>query len=578
MAEQAADEEGLERARSETDQARLNEEADITDRQYQQSSQTSEQQQPLSRNPLNRPPTATRIQSLNSRALNGTGNGFPNLNHVQTNMTSGSTAKPYSVFTPGQKWFIVSLSALGAIFSPISTNIYVPAIPTLAAAFKVSTEKINLSVTLYLVFQALTPSIWGSAGDAFGRRPVFIACLLVYLLSCVGTALCPTNAYWLLMVMRFVQASGGSPLIAIGTGVVADIAMPQERGRYLGLFNLGTTVGPALGPLLGGVFAYTLGWRSIFWFLVIFCAAVLVPMVLAFPETLRSLVGDGSIPPPLLNCTPAALLRRKRELKEMQEKGETPEALDMHRAKFKPWASFLLFLEPDIALMFTWSSLYYAMWYALLTVFSSLLKTEYNASEIVIGLCYIPNGLGSGISGFATGRIMDVFYRREKKRVGGDHRHFPDEFRLERVRFMILPFHIGLLIASTTGLAWSMKAHAPIAVPIVLNFFVGIGTGFLTTTTIYGIDLFAGQGGAVTATFNLIRCALGAVTVSTVQLIVDRMGPGWCFVLLNGICLLGTPLVLIVLKCGPRWRKQRREKAKRKEVEMKEKEIAALPK
>lgn len=47
------------------------------------------------------------------------------------------------------------------------------------------------------------------------------------------------------MLMRVLQASGGSALIAIGTGVVADIAMPHERGRYLGLFNLGTTAGPA---------------------------------------------------------------------------------------------------------------------------------------------------------------------------------------------------------------------------------------------------------------------------------------------------------------------------------------------
>ncbi|WVR03902.1 hypothetical protein IAU60_000901 [Kwoniella sp. DSM 27419] len=519
--------------------------------------------------PATSPPARTTrsdLQPPDSNTVPGeprTDARFQDLQQVQTNRTTHS-GKPYSVFSDGQKWFIVIFSALGAIFSPISTNIYVPAIPTLARAFGVTTEKINLTVTVYLVFQALTPAIWGSAGDCFGRRPIYILCLTIYLLSCVGTALCPTSAYWLLMLMRVLQATGGSALIAIGTGVVSDIAMPHERGRYIGLFNLGTTVGPALGPLLGGVFAYTLGWRSIFWFLVIFCACVVIPMILAFPETLRSLVGDGSLPPPLLNCTPAALLRRKRELREAAQDGETPEDLGHHRAKFKPWASFLLFLQPDIALMFTWSSLYYANWYALLTVFSTLLHTQYGTNEVVIGLCYIPNGVGAGLSGFLTGRIMDVFYRREKRRVGGDHRQYPETFRLERVRFMILPYHIGILLAATLGLAWSIEVHAHIAVPIVLNFFVGIGVGFLTTTTIYGIDLFAGQGGAVTATFNLIRCALGAVTVSTVDLIVQRMGAGWCFVLLSGICLVGTPMPLICLKYGPKWRVRRIERAKQK--------------
>ncbi|WWC60193.1 uncharacterized protein I303_102758 [Kwoniella dejecticola CBS 10117] len=491
------------------------------------------------------------------------GPSFQDLRATQTNLTT-TLNKPYSVFTPGQKWFIVIFSALGAIFSPISTNIYVPAIPTLAKAFDTTTEKINLTVTIYLVFQALTPSLWGSAGDCYGRRPVFIVLLTIYLLSCIGTALCPTSAYWLLMLMRVLQASGGSALIAIGTGVVADIAMPHERGRYLGLFNLGTTVGPTLGPLLGGIFAFTLGWRSIFWFLCIFCACVLIPMIFFFPETLRALVGDGSIPPPLLNCTPAALMRRKRALKDLEERGENPQNLTSKRAKFKPLASFLLFLEPEIALMFTWASLYYAFWYAILTIFTTLLEDEYHVNEVIIGLCYLPGGVGAGISGFMTGRIMDVFYKKEKRRVGGDHRQRPDEFRLERVRFMILPYQVGMLLAATIGLAWSTTTHTHIAVPIVLNFFIGIGTGFLTTTTIYSIDLFTGQGGAVTATFNLIRCALGAVTTSTVQLIVNRMGAGWCFVLLGGICLLATPIPFILIKYGPRWRNMRRDRIEKK--------------
>lgn len=91
-------------------------------------------------------------------------------------------------------------------------------------------------------------------------------------------------------------------MIAIGTGVIADIAMPQERGKYIGAFNLTNTFGTAsepslnrparrvraliialcdaVGPVLGGVLAYTLGWRSIFWFLTILCAVALVPMLL----------------------------------------------------------------------------------------------------------------------------------------------------------------------------------------------------------------------------------------------------------------------------------------------------------
>lgn len=72
--------------------------------------------------------------------------------------------------------------------------------------------------------------------------------------------------------------------------------------------------------------------------------------------------------------------------------------------------------------------------------------------------------------------------------------------------------------------------------------------------TIYGIDLFVGRGGAVTATFNLIRCLLGAASVSVVQLLNDAMGPGWTFVLFSGICLIATPMPLVVIRHGASWR------------------------
>ena len=65
----------------------------------------------------------------------------------------------------------------------------------------------------------------------------------------------------------------------------------------------GAFIGQSLGPVLGGVLSAFLGWRSIFWFLTIFAAVFLIPYVILVPETCRSIVGNGSIPPPALNKT-----------------------------------------------------------------------------------------------------------------------------------------------------------------------------------------------------------------------------------------------------------------------------------
>lgn len=96
---------------------------------------------------------------------------------------------------------------------------------------------------------------------------------------------------------------------------------------------------------------------------------------------------------------------------------------------------------------------------------------------------------------------MDRLYRAEKARVGGDHRERP-AFRLERTRLMVLPVHAILEVGSAIALGWTMQYKVHVSVPIILQFIFGIGNGFLTTTTIFGIDLMPGKGGAVTASVS----------------------------------------------------------------------------
>jgi MFS family permease len=128
--------------------------------------------------------------------------------------------------------------------SPLTANIYFPAIPTLSRAFGKSTELINLTVTLYMVFQGLgeqhpsyflfmpshllsAPMVWGALADRIGRRPLFLLCLFLLSASCVGLALVPTNAYWLLLVLRCFQAAGSASTVALGR---SNLALRMSRG------------------------------------------------------------------------------------------------------------------------------------------------------------------------------------------------------------------------------------------------------------------------------------------------------------------------------------------------------------
>jgi len=112
---------------------------------------------------------------------------------------------------------------------------------------------------------------------------------------------------------------------------------------------------------------------------------------------------------------------------------------------------------------------------------------------------------------FLNGRQLDYYYKKEERRVGGDYRKKPDDFRVDLTRIRCMyPFITGMALSSI-GIGWALQYHAPLAVTLVLVFIVGLSTGTIGTATVYGQDILPGKGGAVSASLNLVRCAFGAL-------------------------------------------------------------------
>lgn len=95
------------------------------------------------------------------------------------------SAPAYSVFSDRQRKFIISMVACAGFFSTLSANIYFPALNALARDLKVSNGLINLTLTSYMVFQGLAPTIFGDFADMIGRRPAYILGFIIY----IGTKL-----------------------------------------------------------------------------------------------------------------------------------------------------------------------------------------------------------------------------------------------------------------------------------------------------------------------------------------------------------------------------------------------------
>lgn len=156
----------------------------------------------------------------------------------------------YSVFSRGTRRWLVAMTTVAAFVSPMTATIYYPVLDALASDLDVTIGLINLTITSYMIFQALAPTFYGDLGDMTGRRPALVLAFGIYLCANIGLAL--QRNYAALLVLRMLQSAGGSGTIALGFAVVADVTTSAERGKYMGIMGCGINVGPTIGQSVGG--------------------------------------------------------------------------------------------------------------------------------------------------------------------------------------------------------------------------------------------------------------------------------------------------------------------------------------
>lgn len=139
---------------------------------------------------------------------------------------------PYHVMSKRQKWNIVVFVSLAGAFSPLSSNIYFPAIATISHDLGVTPSLVALTITVYMVVQGIAPSLFAVFSDTYGRRLTFTVSLSIYTTANLALAFVPNFAA--LMALRGLQAAGSAATISISAGVIADIACPEERGGFMG--------------------------------------------------------------------------------------------------------------------------------------------------------------------------------------------------------------------------------------------------------------------------------------------------------------------------------------------------------
>ena len=235
----------------------------------------------------------------------------------------------------------------------------------------------------------------------------------------------------------------------------------------------------------------TLGMaRSIFWFLCIAAGVCAVIMVLyvprtillstasltqnlrLLPETLRAMVGNGSIPPPKGYMPLIPVIGRRWQSVEASDRPP-------RRGFANP---FVLFTYPDVSLLLFFNALVYSVFYGVTATISTLFQPTYPyLTETDTGLCFLAIGGGMLVGGVITGEILDREYQRVKRRLIDQVQSDPElkirpedvtkeeHFPIEYARLRLMPAFLVMFVAGCIGYGWCLQAGVNIAGPLILQ-------------------------------------------------------------------------------------------------------------
>ncbi len=176
-----------------------------------------------------------------------------------------TTMQPTSL--PRQKYLgprgLIVLITLLSAFVPLSTDLYLPALPTMSKSLQAPVEQINFTLTAFFVMYSLGMLMWGPLSDRYGRKPILLSGLVIYV---VASGICSTTtSITALIAFRALQALGGSAAGAVSSAVVKDTFSGRKRESVLAIVQSMTMLSPAVAPMFGAMLLSVTSWRGVFW-------------------------------------------------------------------------------------------------------------------------------------------------------------------------------------------------------------------------------------------------------------------------------------------------------------------------
>lgn len=182
--------------------------------------------------------------------------------------------------TPPTVFTLILLAGLSALVM----NIFLPSLPQMAEHFDTSYATMQLSVPLYLLFSAVIQLFIGPISDNLGRRPVIVACLILFMLATLGCIFAPNTTVFL--TFRVAQAIIATAMV-LSRAVLRDLYTQDQAASKIGYVTMGMALVPMIAPAVGGAIEQFADWHAIFWLMFVMAGSVLALVIWDMGETVK---------------------------------------------------------------------------------------------------------------------------------------------------------------------------------------------------------------------------------------------------------------------------------------------------
>ncbi|TQN65305.1 Efflux pump radE [Colletotrichum shisoi] len=438
---------------------------------------------------------------------------------------NGDSDNPREWPTPF-KWTIVGLLALTA-FTVTFTCISV--VPVAARIIEdldhnegTNSPASALLVTIWELGEAAGPLLIAPLSEIYGRYPVMNAANILFIAATVLAALSASAP--LLIAARCLTGLAVASNV-LNPAIIGDMFPPDNRGSAMSMVSLAPLVGGAVGPMISGAIAQTLGWRQVLWMSAALAAVCELLFLTCFRETYKM-----------------SILRRR-----------AAKPADDHKSMLKLWESVkrpfhVLFRSHVLMGLSLFGCVTFAFFYVMSISLPGILQDVYGFSPALTGLSFMSFSVGSFISVLVSNFSLDRIYIKLR---GNDPVGRP-EYRLPLVIFGAFTLPLSI-----TAYGWIAQLHLPVGFLLLsvatLGFTLLMASLPLSAYVVDAAGLYSAS--AMTGVI-VTRCLAGTFLPLASGPLVQTFGYGWGFTMLGAFSMCLAPIPVVIMRYGHVWRQK----------------------